>query len=386
MLAGLIVNLKKRKGFTLIATGFCVVSLFGMLGLALDLGRVYITKNETQSFTDTAAIAAALALNPTSSDPPRSAVTGNTTNRWNMATAIFTTAGATTIATEFAKPLTTNNLRPDPSTWAINPATASNYTFVRVTASATLPLYVLPVLGISSSSLVRAYSVGGQVPLNNFTSGLFPFSPIQHASAIATNPPFGYVVGQWYTLRYPGGATFNNSDLCPGDQGDPAFLAVANQQASDERGFYQDPAASVAVTEIINSQMVNPVTYPGTITMSGGAMSTAANAINDRINMDTDQTSTSFEQYQANIVNGSRVGNGFRIIGVPVNEAPIVGGGSRAIVGFAGFFLSASSTSVYYNSGGGNPWCAEYYGTWVKDAPGSGAGTAGLAYVAVLVQ
>ena len=34
-----------------------------MLGLALDLGRVYIAKNETQSFTDTAALAAALALN-----------------------------------------------------------------------------------------------------------------------------------------------------------------------------------------------------------------------------------------------------------------------------------------------------------------------------------
>ena len=46
-----------RKGFALIATGVCVASLLGMLGLALDLGRVYVAKNETQSFTDTAAMA-----------------------------------------------------------------------------------------------------------------------------------------------------------------------------------------------------------------------------------------------------------------------------------------------------------------------------------------
>src|SRR3989442_887365 len=43
----------RRKGFTLVLTGACIVSLFGMLGLSVDLGRVYITKSETQSFADT---------------------------------------------------------------------------------------------------------------------------------------------------------------------------------------------------------------------------------------------------------------------------------------------------------------------------------------------
>src|SRR4030095_11586173 len=138
-----------RKGFTLIATGFCVISLFGMLGLALDLGRVYISKNETQSFTDTAALAAALSLNGTSFDPPRSAVTGNTKNQWNMGTAIYTNSGNTTITTEFARPLAANKLRPDPSICETDPGTAAGYTFVRVTATATLPMYVLPVVGVN---------------------------------------------------------------------------------------------------------------------------------------------------------------------------------------------------------------------------------------------
>jgi len=374
-----------RKGFTLIATGFCVISLVGMLGLALDLGRVYISKNETQSFTDTAALAAALKLNGVSFTDARNAIINNTKNQWNMGTQIYTNSGATTITSEFARPLAANKLRPDPATWEVSPATAAGYTFVRVTATETLPMYVLPVVGVNSASLVRTMSVGGQVPLSSFSSGLFPFSPIQHAGALATNPPFGFIVGQWYTLRYPSG-TLTNSDLCPGDQGDPAFLALANSQASSERGFYQDPAASVANDEIINGEMQTPVTFPGTIFMSGGAMTTSADAIDTRVDFDTDNTSTTYAQYQANIVGGKRVGNGMRLIGTPVNAAPIPGGGARDIVGFAGFFLSQSSTSASYPHSGGKAWCAQYYGPWVKNGQSGGAGDPGSAYVTVLVQ
>src|SRR6266853_4052171 len=137
-----------RKGFTLLATAFCLVSLLGMLGLALDLGRVFITKNETQTFTDTAALAAALQLDGISFTAANAAVTNNTKNQWNMATTIFTASGgSTTIATEFAKPHLANDFQPDNSTWSAAPPTAAGYTFVRVTATANLPLFVLPVVG-----------------------------------------------------------------------------------------------------------------------------------------------------------------------------------------------------------------------------------------------
>jgi hypothetical protein len=55
----------------------------------------------------------------------------------------------------------------------------------------------------------------------------------------------------------------------PRRPGDPTFLALADSQASSERGFYQNPAASVANEEIINGEMEKPVTFPGTISMSG---------------------------------------------------------------------------------------------------------------------
>jgi uncharacterized membrane protein len=116
-----------------------------MLGLGVDLGRVYITKSETQSFTDTAALAGALALNGTSFDDAKAAVTGNTTNRWNMATTTFTASGGnTTIAIEFALPLAANLSQPDSSTWSTSPPTAAGYTFIRVTAGATLRFSYCP--------------------------------------------------------------------------------------------------------------------------------------------------------------------------------------------------------------------------------------------------
>jgi hypothetical protein len=195
-------------------------------------------------------------------------------------------------------------------------------------------------------------------------------------------------IGGWYTLRYPGGATFTNSDLCSDDRGDAAFLALANLQPSSERGFYQNPAASIADQEIIDGLMQYPVVFPGTIAMYGGAMNTAQNALNQRIDFDSDHTSNTYQQYEDNTVNGVRVGNGFRLVGAPVNSGPpSSSGGVRPLVGFAGMFLSSGPNGdPHYSAGGGSPWCAQYYGVWNKNGQSTGAGKPGLAYVTVMVQ
>src|SRR5678816_2947948 len=120
---------QNKEGFVLITTGVCIVSLLGMLGLAMDLGRVYIAKTETQSFADTAALAGAFALDGLTFDPARNAVSGNTKNQWNMGTTKFTVSGGdTTIMTEFALPQAANLGQPDSATWSTNPATAVGYT------------------------------------------------------------------------------------------------------------------------------------------------------------------------------------------------------------------------------------------------------------------
>src|SRR5437899_10858097 len=102
---GVTMRTNGRTGFTLIASSLCVASLFGMIGLAVDMGRVLITKNETQSFTDTAAMAAVRKLDGISFTDARNAVTKNTKNQWHMGTTVYTASGENTTSTgEFAKP------------------------------------------------------------------------------------------------------------------------------------------------------------------------------------------------------------------------------------------------------------------------------------------
>src|SRR5262249_10342817 len=162
---------------------------------------------------------------------------------------------------------------------------------------------ILPIVGTAASQSVVGVTVAGQVPLTSFSSGLLPFSPIEHSS--------GFVVGERYTLRYPEGA-ITADKICPGDREHDALAAKAS---AEERGFYQDPQELLVEDEVVNGMMAFPVTFPGAIKMSGGAMNVAQRALNRRIEFDTDHTSTTYAQYQENVIDGKRVGNGLRLVG-----------------------------------------------------------------------
>src|SRR5882724_12546215 len=97
------VNVRKQRtpqdsGFVLLAMGVSIVVLLGMLGLAVDLGRTFIVRNEAQAFTDAAALAAVSKLNGTAAGvtAAQSAVT-NSTNTWNFASQAFSS-----VTTEFS--------------------------------------------------------------------------------------------------------------------------------------------------------------------------------------------------------------------------------------------------------------------------------------------
>src|ERR1700730_3161419 len=79
-----------ERGFVLVACMICAVVLFGMAGLAIDMGRMYITKNEAQSFGDSAALYAAQQLDGTTAGitAADNAVATNP-NKWNFATTAF---------------------------------------------------------------------------------------------------------------------------------------------------------------------------------------------------------------------------------------------------------------------------------------------------------
>src|SRR5262245_3821212 len=79
-----------KRGFTLLACGIAALALFGAAGLAIDMGRLFITKNEAQSYADAGAIAAALQLDGSTAGLARAdAAVDASINTWNFGTTKF---------------------------------------------------------------------------------------------------------------------------------------------------------------------------------------------------------------------------------------------------------------------------------------------------------
>jgi uncharacterized membrane protein len=116
-----VVRPNPQKGFILIAMSVCMFLLLAVVGMAFDMGRVYIARNEAQIFTDAAAMAAAKQLDGSAAgvDRARAAVAAMP-NRWNLGTENFTG-----VVTEFST---------DGQQWDTDPKDIAGLRFARVTA------------------------------------------------------------------------------------------------------------------------------------------------------------------------------------------------------------------------------------------------------------
>src|SRR5947209_6910610 len=112
----------RESGFTLITMALCLVAFIGIIGLAIDVARVYIAKNEVQTFADSASLAATLELDGTWNGIYRalSRVSSNP-NLWSFATAPVATT-STSFATTEAGP------------WTATPNDPTGYRLARVVA------------------------------------------------------------------------------------------------------------------------------------------------------------------------------------------------------------------------------------------------------------
>src|SRR5437879_386659 len=82
---------RKERGFVLVATSLAALFLVGAAGLAVDIGRMYVARSETQSFVDSAALSATAELDNTSAGITNALTTvGNNPKRWQFGTSAFT--------------------------------------------------------------------------------------------------------------------------------------------------------------------------------------------------------------------------------------------------------------------------------------------------------
>ena len=56
-------NINRQRGSIMLTTAVSLFVILGMLGLSIDLGRVYIAKSEAQAFADIESVAAVRHLN-----------------------------------------------------------------------------------------------------------------------------------------------------------------------------------------------------------------------------------------------------------------------------------------------------------------------------------
>lgn len=337
----------RRRGFVLVLMALMAVVLFACLGLSVDLGRMFIAKHETQIFTDSAALAAALQLDGTRAGAlAATSAVDNDTNKWNLGTQGFSGSSASH-QVDFG---TTSS-----GPWvkaASVPSNATGYLYVRVQGSVTLPLYFINVVSPVYSTTINASAVAGQTPETSLWEGMFPFTPMSFPGASYPDNPYqGYAQGVQYTIRYPSSPAKNP---CQGD------IGVHTRDASD-RGYWGDNSASVIRKRIVDDYQSGAVAIAGQlIGLTTGAKTTEASDVNARSAQDTDQTSTTWAQYQA-----STTKNGRRLVVMPISDY-----NTGIALGFASFLLLPDGS---YDKTGNAAWCAVYVGPWTQDQPGGGA-------------
>jgi Flp pilus assembly protein TadG len=353
------------RGFVLVTMAATSVVLLGALGLAVDIGRMYIAKNEAQSFADAAALAAALKLDGTSTGVTNAQTAATSLpDKWNFVTAAF--SGTTVqVAQGTGGPWTSASSPPSPAT---------NYTYVKVTANVAVSLYFLPVVttfvggSTPSSSTVGATATAAQIAPTTWNEGAFPFSPMAFDGPTGGNnatAPWGFVVGTQYTMRYgvPSGS-------CAGDAGDSYH--TTNGSA---RGFWGDNSASVIGQQVKGDLQEESLTVGQVLPGVGGAKTSVAADLVDvggRIDQDTDTTDDDYATYVAN------GGNGRRVVIMPIQSEV-----NGTVLGFGTFFLL--DDGAYGHTGGSN-WCAIYLGISNVQDGGPGASSTPGAYVVKLVQ
>jgi hypothetical protein len=364
---------RRQRGISLLLLSTILVIMLGVLGLAFDLGRMFVIKNELQAFCDSASLAAARNLDGTSSGLDLAHTTAqygplgsSIPNKIN-----FDTVNVSNVADKYA--LTLDGFY---HTYAQALANGSlDFRFVKVTASSRVPLYFLGVIqGTPGAVNVSSVAIAGQsqqVALYN-DGGLLPFSVAAHTPGALD---FGLVKGQRYTFKW--GKKSASTD-CPGDAGWVKANSFPAQRGYVDLG--QGNGASGLTDAIEYGGYPNGIDIPRSVDAGDyldgvpGNKSPSLTAVMNRSSQDPDQSSSTWDTYKTSEQAGTA--NGRRIVTVIIDDPNLATGGGNGkyyAIGFGTFMLDPASVYLANDQGGNGSYCATYLGP----ASLSGGATAG---------
>ncbi len=354
----------------MIATTLSSTFLLGAAGLAVDIGRMYIAKSETQAYVDSAALNAAVYIDGTSSGIAAAQSAGSADQgKWRFDTSTFSNV-TTTFSTTQSGPWI--SAPPNPPT---------GYNYVQVQATVDLPMYLIRIL-TGPTSEINANAIAGRSPLTTIRHGVFPFSPITRSGTYTdssgntytpspddASDPFGFKIGNDYSILWgaPGNKTKCGTDNYPSTQ------PLANN--GNERGYCCVSTTAATLREAIVGGDTDTETIGGNVAMDNGQKNSVPSDIGWRVDEDSDPNSQNYQDYIS-----AHKGNGARVVVVPVNSGWVT---NFQLVGFAAFYLK--NDKYYQNLNGNDSACATYIGAWtsgVTPTTPSGSG----AYVLRLFQ
>lgn len=191
--------LRDRRGAISVVTALCLVMLMGFVGLAVDLGRMFVVRTELQTAVDACALSAALELNGQSDAPLRAQLAGQFLALQNRSG--FQSAGTVLTADKVTFSGSMNG--PFLATASISGATAR---YVRCTADQPgMVAYFLSAIGISTLPLT-AEAIAGVQPSQSVCS--VPMTLCRSSNPSAASGNFGYAVGDRAVLGATGNSGF----------------------------------------------------------------------------------------------------------------------------------------------------------------------------------
>ena len=371
---------RNQKGFTLLILALSATVMLGMVGLSVDMGRMFIVRNELQTFADASALAAVRQMDGSLSGLQVAHTTATAgplgsslPNGW-----MFDSTQISQVTDTYA---TSYSGTYDSYTKA-SAGSNNSYRFVKVVASASVPLYFLPAIpGLPYTQALSGFAVAGQQATTATFSngGLIPFSPDAHTPTDTKN--FGLTPGVQYTLKWGNG----NTTTCAGDAGfNPGNAPSAHGFVDLGQGNGNSNLRSVIEFGGYPNSSSTPdhVSVGDTLgTVPGNRGSSIFSATSDRSAQDPDQTSTTWAQYKA-----AGTGNGRRIVTGAINDPSLAAGnGSNrtiTVIGFGNFLLDPAATI----SGSSGPMCATYIGPASLMGWSSGGGSGTSVYSVMLYQ
>jgi Flp pilus assembly protein TadG len=395
-----------QRGMVLMTMAITAIAMIGAMGLAIDVGHIFIVKNETQAYVDAAAIAAALQMDGTTAGITRANdAAANLSAHWN-----FDSKTLTSPTVEFSS---ASSGAPWYAPGSVTSALAPNMLYARVTKTVAPNIYFIPVVMTSPvyTQNVQSRAMAGQVDFADNTVialGLGPFMGVAAcsgnvAACEASGPDFGLTVGQEYDIQWPqynstrkncgsGIGSLDNcfvSRPCAGDEALNMGTANPEQEVvkywgSKTNGYWGASGTSVINEYILDARQLAPLAIGTDMTpdFSNGDKQGSAKILDQRVNQDIANydpasATTSAQKLTAYLAASH---NGRRIMPLPMVYPGSTSNESQ-VVGYAAYLLetdqtSAGGSSGYYAGTNGNqPYCGIYVGPWVMGSTNGGVGS-----------